>query len=136
MAEVITKEFLGVCKYCGQIRTDITEAETQAEADEKASQHCRCPSAMQYKAQMRQKAEAKSNVRELFVEPAECWNSIAEECLIKIMDAVIDEISEYRLKSVTFTIPGIGKATISINGKDEIVVARKTTMSESITASK
>lgn len=136
MAEVITEEFLGTCKFCGQIRTDITSADTQDTADEIATKLCRCPSAMQYKAQMRQKAEAKSNVRELFVETDECWNSIVEESLIKIMDAVIDEISEYRLKSVTFSIPGIGKATISVNNKDEIVVARKTTMSESITASK
>ena len=136
MADVITKEFLGVCRFCGQIRTDITDADTQAEADEIASQHCRCPSAMAYKARIHQKDEAKSNIRELFVDTDERWNSINEESLLKLMDAVVDEIAEYRLKSVSFSIPGIGTATISVNAKDGIVVARKKTMSESIVADK
>jgi hypothetical protein len=124
----------GVCRFCGQIQQRDYEGLTEAEANERATQGCRCPDAVAYRAKEVQKREAKSNIRILFTEPGEGWETVNDERIISLMESAVDLIAENKLRSVTMNIPGVGTAKISVNAKDGIVTDRRKTDSETLTA--
>lgn len=136
MAEVNTKQTLGICKYCGQAFVVAFEEIDEEIANERALNECRCPSACAYRARESQKEEAKQNIYELFVEPDERWSKVDDEKIIELMKTAVDLVAENKIRGINMNIPGIGSAKIFINSKDGIVVERKKTDSESATASR
>ena len=130
--------FLGACKFCGQIiaGTVIEGADTQEQANIKATMNCGCSDARELQKKEKQKKNAKANIKKLFVLDNEAFESMQDESLIQMMYAAVDNISEDKLDSVTFSIPGIGTARISANAKRGIVVERRKTVSRKITADK
>lgn len=132
-----TKRFFGACKFCGQLSAGTVEgAETSEEADEVATMDCSCNGACGYRKKKEQKERAKLNLRELFVEKNERWNSMENENLIKFLETAIDHIVEHDIHSISLSIPGIGSAKISMNAKSGVVIERRKTVTGKITADK
>lgn len=130
-------KFFGICRFCGQIAAGTIEgAETQEQADKKATMNCGCSDARELQKKEKQKKNAKANIKKLFVLDNEAFESMQDESLIQMMYAAVDNISDDKLDSVSFSIPGIGTARISTNAKRGIVVERKKTVSRKITADK
>lgn len=131
------KRFFGTCRFCGQISAGTVEgAETEAEADEIATMDCSCNGACAYRKKKEQKDRAKLNLRQLFVEKDERWNSMENENLIRFLESAIDHVAEHDINSISLSIPGIGSAKISMNSKNGVVVERRKTVSGKITADK
>lgn len=122
--------------FCGQVQTGKFDKLSEKEANEKATLGCRCSDACAYRARETQKTEAKVYIQELFVDVSEGWVSVDDERIIKLMENAVDLIAENKIRSVSMNIPGVGTAKISMNSKDGIVIDRKKTDSESLTASR
>ena len=131
------ERFLGSCKFCGQISAGTVDgAETQAEADEIATEDCSCYDAKEYVRLKKQKTRAKILVNEIFGTDSKEWEATAEKELIAFLHKAVDLVADNRLKSVQATIPGAGSARISMNNKNGIVVERRKTKSLKATADK
>ena len=131
------ERFLGSCKFCGQISAGTVDgAETQAEADETATEDCRCYEAQEYVRLKKQKVRAKSLVNQIFGNDSEGFESTAEKELITFLHKAVDLVADQRLKSISATIPNVGLAKIFMNSKDGIVVERRKTKSLKATADK
>lgn len=132
----ITKYF-GTCKFCGQISLGTVEgAETEDEANEAVIMECTCAGACAYRKKKKQKEDAKHNLRALFVDKNERWNSMENESLLAFLDSAIDHIVENDINTIALSIPGIGSAKISTNKNSGVVIERRKTVSGKITADK
>lgn len=131
------KKFFGSCRFCGQLSAGTIEgADTAEEADEIATMDCSCYGACGYRKKKEQKERAKLNLRELFVEKNERWNSMENEKLIEFLESAIDHVVEQDVNSISLSIPGIGSAKISMNSKSGVVIERRKTVAGKITADK
>lgn len=127
--------YFGTCKFCGQLSAGTVEgADTAEEADEIATMDCSCYGACGYRKKKEQKERAKLNLRELFVEKNERWNSMENESLLQLLYSAIDHVVDNDIHTISLSIPGVGSAKISMNAKSGVVIERRKTVAGKITA--
>ena len=130
-------KYFGTCKFCGQLSLGTVEGtESEDEANEAVTMECTCAGACVYRTKKKQKEDAKHNLRALFVEKNERWNSMDNESLLAFLDSAIDHIVENDINTIALSIPGIGSAKISTNAKSGVVIERRKTVAGKITADK
>lgn len=106
----------GFCKYCGQIIN--VEAETQTEADERATMECRCGAATLAQKRNRKISEAKELILSLFPE------SDSEAPTIVSLHRMVDEIGSGRYSGASVQLDGCTSCKISRTTKGNIKVTR------------
>ena len=106
----------GSCNYCGQIIN--VEAETQTEADEKATMECGCGGARLAQKRSRNISEAKELISSLFPESDNDAPSIVA------LHRMVDEIGTGRYTGVSVQIDGCTSCKISRTAKGNIKVTR------------
>ena len=106
----------GSCKYCGQIIN--VEAETQTEADEKATMECGCGAAKLAQKRSRNISEAKELILSLFPESED------EAPTIVSLHRMVDEIGSGRYSGVSVQLDGCTTCKISRTVKGNIKVTR------------
>ncbi len=131
-----TTKYFGTCKFCGQMSLGTVEgAASEEEANIAVMMECKCAGAFDFRKKMKQKEEAKQNLRALFVDKNERWNSMENDGLLKFLDTAIDHVVENEISSISLGIPGIGSAKISSSSKG-VVIERRKTVAGKITAEK
>ena len=106
----------GSCKYCGQIIN--VEAETQTEADEKATMECGCGAAKLAQKRNRNISEAKELILSLFPDADE------DAPVIVSLHRMVDEIGSGRYSGVSVQLDGCTTCKISRTVKGNIKVTR------------
>ena len=106
----------GSCKYCGQIIN--VEADTQTEADKRATMECSCTAAKLAQKRNRKISEAKEFILGLFPE------SDSEAPTIVSLHRMVDEIDSGRYSGASVQLDGCTSCKISRTTKGNIKVTR------------
>ena len=117
----------GFCIYCGQAALGV-KADSNTEANERATDECNCPEAKNQRKRKRQIAEAKRKIAEVFSSD-ELGNEPCCE-VIEMINSVVELVAEGVVKSMTMSVVNVGIAKIAVNSRGGIVVERKRTISK------
>lgn len=118
-------EYIGACKYCGQICSMATqEFESQEEADDYATAMCDCERAKLERALKGAILAARGNAAALFGESCgDLGFDPVKEDVIEVINQAIAAVGTFAVKDVSFTLPTGDKGKIS-RSKDAIRVTR------------
>lgn len=117
----------GFCIYCGQASLGIN-ADSSAEANERATDECDCPEAKNQRKKKRQIAEAKRKIAEVFLDDGLEYEPCSE--VLEMMNSAVELMAEGVVKSMTMSVANVGIAKIAVNSKGGIVVERRRTISK------
>lgn len=120
-------KMLGNCKFCGQSML-VENANTPEEANEYATQNCKCDAGRNYRNIEEMKAEAKANAEALFgIEelpfPDE-KEQMKNAALLDMMDIIINNVAAGIIKKCTLKLNERTTATIFITPKDGIKIKK------------
>lgn len=122
--------YTGSCRFCGQVGAmNSRRFATQEEADEYATEHCACNTAVEERRINDQIEKAEQRVREVFGDGAEAlgFQPVADQEIFRVFDALIELTARGQLYSTTLQIRGRCKATIGYTSKNEIKIGRSET---------
>lgn len=121
--------YVGCCKYCGQLLNGNNEFENQDTADAWATARCNCSMATIKRRQAEQVENAKERVEQLF--GVDCkeygFSPIANESTIDLLNAAIEHVAGGHVLQVSIATNGDGVAKVSMNSKGNIRVQRSVT---------
>ncbi len=122
-------EFLGACKYCGQVTSGKREFSTQSDADEYATDNCGCDESQSERERAHQVTYAKERVRQLFGEDARRrgFEPVKNTEILEILNLIVEGIAEGEFDWATVKIHGGGKATLASTARGGIRVQRSIT---------
>lgn len=122
-------EFIGSCKYCGQILKNDARFESQDDADRWATENCGCSGARIERKRREQIENAQARVEELFRTRCDEYGlrPVEDEKVIHILYDLVECAAEGRVLSATISLNGYGKAGISVDSKGELLVKRSET---------
>ena len=122
---------MGVCRFCGQ--TLQMRAETQAEADERASQACQCPGAAQTRRVMETIRDARDKAEDLLGEGGalDGFVPIEDSGMRALIDAAIELIAVGELKEASMQISGRGAVKVKASGVGGVKIERSRTLRRS-----
>ena len=118
--------YFGACRFCGQVgNTDIAYL-TQEEANDAATDNCKCDEACAERRIRRQIQSAASNIRDIFGAGAEehGFQEITEPEIFRLLENVIELTARRKLASSVIQIRGYCRAAIAYTPKGEIKIAR------------
>lgn len=119
----------GACRYCGQIQ-EVGPHQTQAEADDTASEVCNCPGARAARRERERVEDAQERVHRLFGDGAEELGfKPVHDAAVDLLDQVVELIAKGPISSASLNIRGQCKAKFSITSKGKIKVSRSETRS-------
>lgn len=128
--------YTGVCSYCGQVAELPAPCDTEADANNLASQRCSCDIAKAERNLRLSVESAKNCVRELFGAPA-ADRGFAEVKTQKGMDlmlALVDLAAGGEIDSASIVLSGYCKGTVSRTAKGKIKIKRAETKSAEMEA--
>lgn len=122
---------MGVCRFCGQALS--VHAETQEEADARATLHCRCPGALQAKRVTEIIRDAKDKAEDLLGEVGEAdgFVPVEDENVRALIDAAIERAAFGDLREAAFQITGHGAVKIKRTDKGGVKIERSRTLKRS-----
>ena len=122
---------MGVCRFCGQ--TLQVRAETQAEADERASLACQCLSAAQTRRVMETIRDARDKAEDLLGEIGEQdgFVPVTDEGVRALIDAAIERAAFGEIREAAFQIIGHGAVKIRRTDKGGVKIERTRTLRRS-----
>lgn len=122
---------MGACRFCGQ--TLSVHAETQEEADARATLHCRCPGALQAKRVTEIIRDAKDKADDLLGEIGEAdgFVPVEDENVRALIDAAIERAAYGDLREAAFQITGHGAVKIKRTDKGGVKIERSRTLKRS-----
>lgn len=116
----------GTCKYCGQ--TMMVEANNIEEADNIATNECKCQEGREYRNVEQMKAEAKANAEAMFKIDLP-FPEVKEEMknfeLLDLMDKIIDNLAAGTIKEVSLKLDERITAIMRVKGSDAITIKKK-----------
>lgn len=119
---------LGACKYCGAvIMGDYPADATNDRKIEIATANCKCEDAENERFKLREKERAKGRIKELFISKSEKLGfdaPIEDKDIHKILEEVVDLISEHKIRGATIDLGNGAKAKIQLSSQDKINVER------------
>lgn len=118
-------EYIGACKYCGQICSMVTqEFESQEEADDYATAMCNCDRAAAERAIRESILAARGNAAALFGEGCGDlgFDPVSADALA-VVNQAIAAVGTFAVKDVSVTLPTGDKGKVS-RSKDAIRVTR------------
>jgi hypothetical protein len=122
---------MGVCRFCGQALS--VHAETQEEADARATLHCRCPGALQAKRVTEIIRDAKDKADDLLGEIGEAdgFVPVTDDNVRALIDAAIERAAYGDLREAAFQITGHGAVKIKRTDKGGVKIERSRTLKRS-----
>ena len=121
----------GACRFCGQ--TQQVRAETQEEADARATLLCRCHGALQAKHVTEIIRDAKDKADDLLGEIGEAdgFVPVEDENVRALIDAAIERAAYGDLREAAFQITGHGAVKIKRTDKGGVKIERSRTLKRS-----
>lgn len=126
-----TGTVIGVCRYCGQ--TQQVRAETQEEADARATQACQCDGARKEKRIRDVIRDAKERAEDLLGEGGalDGFVPIEDSGVRALIDAAIELIAVGELKEASMQINGRGAVKVKASGVGGVKIERSRTLKRS-----
>ena len=123
---------MGVCRFCGQTY-QIQDAETQEEADERASQICQCDDARKNKRILDVIRDAKGKADDLLGEIGEedGFVPVTDEGVRALIDASIGRAAFGEIREAAFQIIGHGVVKITSTKSGGVKIERSRTLRRS-----
>ena len=120
-AGIESMSLTGVCRFCQQDRFVVGagRCESQEEINEIATLECECEEGESWRNRQTSAQQAKDKLAEMFISEAE---SHAAEMYLR---PAIEDIAENRIGSISIAITEKVSASVSMNGKGQIIVKRK-----------
>lgn len=119
---------LGACKYCGAvIMGDYPEDASNERKIEIATSNCKCEAAENERFKLREKERAKVMIKDLFILKSEELGytaPIEDKDIHRILEEIVDLISEKTIRGVTIDIGNGEKAKIQLSSQNKINVER------------
>ena len=119
---------MGVCRFCGQ--TLQMRAETQEEADERASRACQCPGATQTRRVMETIRDARDKADDLLGEVGEedGFVPVTDANVRALIDAAIERAAFGEIREAAFQIIGHGAVKITRTKSGGVKIERSRTL--------
>lgn len=129
----MSKEFIGACRFCGQVCTSEKEFLSQIEADDYATEWCGCDEAQEYRDRLEAIRTAKANVYLLFGIGCEkfSFSPIPDDSL-RLLETLVDAIASKGIGAVTLKLACGDIAKISVTAKGAIKVNRSKNISSTV----
>lgn len=123
---------MGVCRFCGQTY-QIRDAETQEEADERASQICQCDDARKNKRILDVIRDAKDKADDLLGEigAEDGFIPVENEHVRALIYAAIRLVAYGELRETTMQIIGRGVVKVKASGVGGVKIERSRTLRRS-----
>lgn len=120
-AGIESMSMTGLCRFCRQDRFVVGagKCKSQEEINEIATFECDCEEGETWRNRQTSAQQAKDKLAEIFISEAE--NNAAEMYL----RPAIEDIAENRIGSISITLTEKVSASVSMNGKGQIIVKRK-----------
>ena len=111
----------GMCRFCQQDRFVVGAGKfkNQEEINEIATFECNCEEGESWRERQTSAKQAKDKLAEMFISETE---SHAAEMYLR---PAIEDIAENRISSISITLTEKVSASVSMNGKGQIIVKRK-----------
>ena len=122
---------VGVCRFCGQ--TIQVRAETQEEADARASSACQCTGAAQTRRVMETIRDARDKAEDLLGETSEQdgFVPVTDEGVRSLIDAAIEQAAMGTIREAALQIIGHGAVKITHTKSGGVKIERSRTMKRS-----
>lgn len=120
-AGIESMSLTGMCRFCQQDRFVVGagKCKNQEEINEIATFECNCEEGQSWRDRQTSAKQAKDKLAEMFISETE---SHAAEMYLR---PAIEDIAENRISSISITLTEKVSASVSINGKGQIIVKRK-----------
>lgn len=120
-AGIESMSLTGMCRFCQQDRFVVGagKCKNQEEINEIATFECNCEEGQSWRDRQTSAKQAKDKLAEMFISETE---SHAAEMYLR---PAIEDIAENRISSISITLTEKVSASISMNGKGQIIVKRK-----------
>lgn len=120
-AGIESMSLTGVCRFCQQDRFVVGAGNctSQEEINEIATFECDCEEGESWRNRQTSAKQAKDKLAEMFISEAE---SHAAEMYLR---PAIEDVAENRIGSISIAINEKVSASVSMNGKGQIIVKRK-----------
>ena len=120
-AGIESMSLTGMCRFCQQDRFVVGagKCKNQEEINEIATFECDCEEGETWRNRQTSAQQAKDKLAEIFISEAE---SNAAEMYLR---PAIEDIAENRIGSISITLTEKVSASVSMNGKGQIIVKRK-----------
>lgn len=120
-AGIESMSLTGMCRFCQQDRFVVGagKCKNQEEINEIATFECNCEEGQSWRDRQTSAKQAKDKLAEMFISETE---SHAAEMYLR---PAIEDIAENRISSISITLTEKVSASVSMNGKGQIIVKRK-----------
>lgn len=120
-AGIESMSLTGMCRFCQQDRFVVGagKCKNQEEINEIATFECNCEEGQSWRERQTSAQQAKDKLAEMFI--SEMERNAAE----KYLRPAIEDIAENRISSISITLTEKVSASVSMNGKGQIIVKRK-----------
>jgi len=120
-AGIESMSLTGMCRFCQQDRFVVGagKCKNQEEINEIATFECNCEEGQSWRERQTSAKQAKDKLAEMFISETE--RNAAEMYLRQ----AIEDIAENRISSISITLTEKVSASVSMNGKGQIIVKRK-----------
>lgn len=120
-AGIESMSLTGMCRFCQQDRFVVGagKCKSQEEINEIATFECNCEEGESWRNRQTSAQQAKDKLAEMFISETE---SHAAEMYLR---PAIEDIAENRISSISITLTEKVSASVSMNGKGQIIVKRK-----------